>query len=663
MPNSKKTIRNLVSKVKLYLAIIAILMVLLCIYEKRLIIPCILIYALVVSYSLWANGKRNAEISKHIEELTVNIDSAAKSTLINSPFPLVILETSGNIVWRSSEFNREFSSVDINTYLEEITKEIKLEEDKKISNINKEMQIGQKTYAISGKYVENKTKSKKTEYVVILYFIDKTEYYKVQKAYEETQSCVGIIMVDNYEELITRASDELRPGLIAEVEKQIYDFAKETGGLIIKSDRDTFVYVFQKKYLEELEENKFDILDVIKNIDFKVNMPATLSISVSAEGNTGYEKYKYAKAGLDIALGRGGDQAVLRKDGKYSFFGGRVVEVEKRTKVKARVVAHALKELILEAENVMIMGHTNADIDAMGSALGVNRFVKSLGKQGYIVYNSSEQTIENFMEYINNSPEYEEIFINKNEALNKISEDTLLIVVDTHKKNYVDAPELLDETEKIVVIDHHRRSADFIENAILTFHEVYASSAAELVTEILQYADKDIELPQFEAESLYAGIMVDTKNFTFKTGVRTFEAAAYLRKSGVDIIRVKKWFQSDLRLYNKIADIVKKAVVENDTIAIAEYEEVDKNSQLVCAKAADELLTISDVTASFVIGNLGERICISGRSIGDINVQVILEKLGGGGHITVAGAQIEGLTMEEVRQELIIRINEYFTEN
>ena len=244
----------------------------------------------------------------------------------------------------------------------------------------------------------------------------------------------------------------------------------------------------------------------------------------------------------------------------------------------------------------------------------------------------------------------------------KITPDTLLIVVDTHKKGYVEVPELIDETDKIVIIDHHRRGEDFIENPILTFHEVYASSAAELVTEIIEYSSKNITLAQIEAESLYAGIMMDTKNFTFKTGVRTFEAAAYLRKYGIDIIRVKKWFQSDLESYNVIADIVKNAEVVNESIGISEYTEKDKNANLICAKAADELLTISNITASFVIGDMGDKICISGRSIGDINVQVILEKLGGGGHITLAGAQLEGMTLEEAKTELIIRINEYFTE-
>ena len=366
---------------------------------------------------------------------------------------------------------------------------------------------------------------------------------------------------------------------------------------------------------------------------------------------------------MDIALGRGGDQAVVRREGKYLFFGGRAQEVEKRTRVKARIVAHALEELISEAKDVLIMGHTNGDIDCMGASLGVYRIAKSIGKEAYIVNETSGISLDNFIQVAKSEKEYQNVIINKNEALSKISQETLLIITDTHKKTYVEVPELLDKTNKIVVIDHHRRSTDYIENAILTFHEVYASSASELVTEILEYSQADIKLTQLEIEALYAGIMLDTKNFTFKTGVRTFEAAAYLRKCGVDIIKVKKWFQSDLETYQTISNIVSKSEIINGNIAISIYDQADENANIIAAKAADELLTIGGITASFVLGKIDDKVYISGRSIGDINVQIILEKLGGGGHITLAGAQLENISLEDAKQELINRINEYFFEN
>ena len=340
-----------------------------------------------------------------------------------------------------------------------------------------------------------------------------------------------------------------------------------------------------------------------------------------------YEKYKSAKNAIDIALGRGGDQAVIRKSGKYIFYGGRTQELEKRTKVKARSVANALKELILESNNVVIMGHTNSDIDSLGSSLGIYRLVKSLGKDAYVVNSNAGIGLENFIEYAKREEEYEKSIIGKEEAIEVTDSNTLLIVVDTHKRNYSDVPELVDSAGKIVIIDHHRMSTDYIDNAVLTFQEVYASSAAELVTELIVYSEENIKLSTVEAEGLYAGIMMDTKNFTFKTGVRTFEAAAYLRRCGVDIIKVKKWFQSDLNTYATISEIVSKAEIIGDSIAISVYDKVDKDANIICAKAADELLTISDITASFVIGNYGEKVCISGRSLGDINVQIILEKL------------------------------------
>jgi len=663
--NNMKMFKNIETKAKVYLAVIAIALILLCVNVSKYIIPSILVYASVVVYTFWTYNKRKNEISSYINELTINMDSAAKNTLINSPFPLIILETDGEVIWRSSKFNKEFANVGINNYIEEITKEIKIDIDNNnVPTVDKEIDIDEKTYHVIGDYVKIKQKDKRktNKYMTILYFIDVTETKELLNKYNDSKTCIGIIMIDNYDEIIQRIAAEEKPQVMAEIEKALYDWASESEGMMIKTERDTFVYVFEQKALEQMKEDKFSVLDKIKEIKTSEKLQLTLSIAISNEGKTNYERYQVANDAMDIALGRGGDQAVVRTEGKYSFFGGKAQEVEKRTKVKARVVAHALEELIENADNVIIMGHQNGDIDSIGSSLGLYRFAKTIKEEVYIVNDTKNLAIDSFIENLNQQEQYENVIIDKSEALSIINPDTLLIVTDTHKKNFVEVPELLDKTENIVIIDHHRKSADFIENATLTLHEAYASSASELVTEIIEYTSNDIELNQIEAEGLYAGIMMDTKNFTFKTGVRTFEAAAYLRKYGIDIIRVKKWFQSDLESYNVIADIVKKAEIINDSIGISEYEEKDKNANLICAKAADELLTISNITASFVIGNQGDKICISGRSIGDINVQIIMEKLGGGGHITLAGAQLEGMTLEEAKHELIIRINEYFTE-
>lgn len=665
MLNNNRFLEKITSRTKIYLAIIAFLLIIICINKPVFIVPGIILFILIIIYSYWTNSKRNAELSRQIQNLTMTMDGTAKKSLINSPFPLIIIETTGNIIWKSSKFVYEFANIDINNYLidilEEIKEDIEAQQDKKQKTITKKVQIGNKIYSVLGEYIRSK-QNDKSEYITILYFLDITQIVKEKKKYEDSRTCVGILMVDNYEEIIQRIDVENRPQVIAEIEKVIYDWAASSGGIVVKNDRNTFVYVFEYKYLKEIKENKFDILDQIKEINVEAGIQLTLSIAISIDGDTNYDKYKTALESMEIVLGRGGDQAVVKENGKYTFFGGRTEEVEKRTKVKARTVAHALENLIKESDNILIMGHSNGDIDSMGSSLGIYRLAKTLEKETNIVNNTYGMTLSKFIEELEKDDEYKDVIIGKNEALNKATNKTLLIVTDTHKQNYVEVPELLDKVGQIVIIDHHRRSTDYIENATLTFQEVYASSAAELVTEILQYTDVKIKLKPIEVEGLYGGIMVDTKNFTFKTGVRTFEAAAYLRKCGVDIIKVKKWFQSDLNSYNEIANIVKNAEMYDNSIAIAMYDKEDKDANLICAKAADELLTISDITASFVLGNVGDKVCISGRSIGDVNVQLILEKLGGGGHITLAGAQVEGMTLEEVKQELINRINEYFSE-
>lgn len=668
MPKTKLNLDKLISRTKIYLLVIAIILIILCVVEPKAIIPSILAYIAIFVYTIWSNNKRKTEISEHINELTVSVDKAAQSTIINSPFPLVVLETNGNIIWKSSNFIKEFANINTGTTLTDVIKELKLkiENGKNTNNISisESMKIGDKNYKVIAEYTKLREKEHKnsSEYMATVYFLDETNYVKLLEEYTNSRTCIGIIVLDNYEELMQRVTEEEKLKITSNAEKNIYSWVNKYDGLLVKSERDTYVCIFDQLNLEKIKEDKFEILDEIKEIKTQDNIQLTLSIAISENEKTNSEEYKSAKAVIDIALGRGGDQAIIKQNGKYYFFGGRTQEVEKRTRVKARIVAQALEELMNSASNVIIMGHTNSDIDAMGSGMGVYRIAKTIGKDAYIVNETNGTSLDNFINDLKDIEEYNDVIIDKAEALNKISADSLLVVVDTDKKNYVEAPELLDKTDKIVVIDHHRRGTDYIENAILTFHEVYASSACELVTELVEYAEKTVKLTKFEVEALYAGIMMDTKNFTFKTGVRTFEAAAFLRKCGVDIIKVKKWFQSDLETYNKISEIVAKSEIIDDTIAISIYDKEDSDANITCAKAADELLTISNITASFVIGKMGDKIYISGRSIGDINVQLILEKLGGGGHITVAGAQVEGMTQEEVKQELINRINEYFTE-
>ena len=587
MNHSKKVLDKIVSKTKIYLAIIAILLVVICIYNQLFIIPAVIIFILLLIYAYWTNNKRQEELTEHIKNLTFSLDKVAKIALVNSPFPLVIAETNGNLIFRNTKFNQEFANIDINNYLTNIINDVKLEikNNEKKEKIYDEIKIDKKTYKLYGDYMPLKD-----EYIIIIYFIDDSKLVELESLFDNKDMYIGLIMIDNYEEIIQRLEDSEKTGLMAEIEKKLYDWASEFKGLILKSERDTFVCIFEKQYIKEIEDRKFDILDTIKELQPSDKMQFTLSVAISNDGSSYLEKYKTAQAALDIVLGRGGDQAVIHEGDKYTFFGGRTQELEKRTKVKARIISHALEGLIQESSKVMIMGHSNSDMDCIGASMGIYRLTKSLEKDAYLVLNPKGENLITFLNEINGNSEYENLILEPQAAISEIDDDTLLVIVDTNKKNYVESPELLQKAKKIVVIDHHRRSADYIENAMLTFHEVYASSASELVTELVEYAQQEVTLTDLEAEALYAGIMMDTKSFTFKTGVRTFEAAAYLRKCGVDIIKVKKWFQSNLDTYNKISGIIGKAEIVYDSIAISIYEEEDKDANIVCAKAADELL-------------------------------------------------------------------------
>ncbi len=435
--SSKRAFEIINSKTKIYLVIIAILLIVICCYEILFVMPAVILFGLICFYAVSTNNKRKAEISEHIRELTISVDSAAKNTLINSPFPLIIMETDGKLIWKSSKFVSEFENIDMEDTLNDLMQEIKIDIEDKINDkdknrikdrsVQKEQIIENKNYKIIGEYVKSKqnSKMKQTEYMVLLYFIDNTETVKLQKKYSESQTCIGIIMIDNYEEMLQRISNEERPEIMAKIEKTIYDWAMESKGVVIKSERDTFVYVFEQRYLEKVKENKFQILDTVKEIKLEAGLQITLSISISSEGTTEYEKYKSALSGIDIALGRGGDQAVIRENEKYLFFGGRTQELEKRTKVKARIVAHALEELIIEARDVLIMGHTNGDIDSMGSSLGIYRLAKSLGKEAKIVNETTGLSLDQFMESVTRE-EDENIFLSKQEAISKITRRNII---------------------------------------------------------------------------------------------------------------------------------------------------------------------------------------------------------------------------------------------
>ena len=421
------------------------------------------------------------------------------------------------------------------------------------------------------------------------------------------------------------------------------------------------IVIFESKYIENLEAKRFSILDEIREIDVGNKIPVTLSVGIGVNGSTPAMLEEDAFACLELALGRGGDQVVIRKKNTFEFYGGKTKAVEKRNRVKARVIAHGFRALIDESSKVFIMGHKTPDMDSFGAAIGIFRCVANRGKEGFIVLTEVNEGIETVYNTIRDKDIYK--FVTPQQAIDLMDENAMVVVVDTHKPSLTECPELLDLTDRVVLMDHHRRSTEFIDKAVLKYMEPYASSTSELVTEILQYMENKPRLEKEEADALLAGITVDTKNFSLKTGVRTFDAAAYLRRQGADTIRVRQLFQDDMQTFVEKAAIVGTAIRHRDSIAISTAEVESDSIQLIAAQAADDLLDIKGINASFVIARKSDgSVFISGRSLGDINVQVILERLGGGGHLEVAGAQFKDTDIITVKDKLIKSIDQYFEE-
>ena len=600
-----------------------------------------------LAFELYQIKLQEKSFVKYIEELEFCLSSHTRGTLINYPAPLVITDLSGEITWFNERFsavlgNDNLFNVPIQELLPDIqlTKFIESEESVKFL-----IDINERVYEVWGNTVYSQDDAESG--LIIIYFIDKTEERNANIQRENEQPVECLVIIDNYDEVLKETPDSNHGTLLGEIEQKIAQWAASGNGVLRKYERDKTIVMFQNKNFKAVMENKFDVLNQVRDINLENKIPVTLSIGIGIGGADISEVDKFARLALDMALGRGGDQVVIRDRENFNFYGAKTREVEKRTKVKARVVAHALRELVDHSTAVMIMGHKNADMDSFGASVGLCKAVRSRGRNAYIIVSKSETGIRRIVDDFEKTDYYEDTFITTEQALNMYNQDTLLIVVDTHRPGMVESEELLNYSENVVLIDHHRRSEDFIENAVLTYHEPYASSTCEMITEILQYLQDSDRLSQREAEILYAGMFLDTKGFIFKTGVRTFEAAAYLRRLGVNTINVRRLFKSDLGSYTKKAEIIKEAKIYRDNIAIASATGEEDDFSVIVAQAADELLDIVGVEASFVIAEHKDRILISGRSLDSINVQVILEKLGGGGHITIAGTQLSDVSIEE----------------
>lgn len=474
---------------------------------------------------------------------------------------------------------------------------------------------------------------------LLVFFYDITNYENLKDRYEEERVCVCRIDIDNYDELIASTAADKRMGMSTTVDKLIRNWASDMAASIIKTKEYEYMMYIQNRFVDEMIKKKFAILDDVRAIETESDFPMSLSIGVGVGGDTLEETAEYATAAMDLALGRGGDQAVVKNGNKINYFGGIMQTVEKSNKGKSRVVAHALKQLIEQSPKVMIMGHKNADMDAFGSALGIFRLCQMYNKEAVIVIDSVNDSLHDIYKLAEESEKYK--FVNNCKALNMVERDCLLIVLDTHRRSYVECEELLDKIDRKVVIDHHRRVVDSIENPTLLYVESYASSTAELVSEILQYSGQKRILVKLEAEALLAGMTIDTNRFAVKTGVRTFEAAAWLRRSGADTTEVKRLFQTDLEAFKVRAKCIAAAEIMDNGVATSVCEGCNEDAQVINSQVADELLNIKGVKATFVSGRdeHGNTV-ISARSLGAVNVQVIMEKIGGGGHLTTAGAQV-----------------------
>ena len=602
--------------------------------------------------------------------------AAVQKRLLNEfEIPYALLDYSGKLLWSNEQFS-ELTGVDknyhksITTLFPTITREFlqKTEENQNV-RIEKEDKIFRLSVnriyfdaiAEDSKLVEMEGSD---EFLTAIYLFDETmlEHYKTENI--EQKQVSALVYIDNYDEALESVEDVKRSLLIALVDRKVNKYFGNIDGLVRKIEKDKYFVVFKRKYLDTLKEDKFSILEDIKSVKVGNEMSVTLRIGVGICGDSSIDNYGYSRNAIDLALGRGGDQVVLKEGDEITYYGGKAKQVERNTRVKARVKAHALREIMETRENVIIMGHSLTDVDSLGAAIGVYCAAKVLGKKAQIVVNGATTSVRPLMECFTSEKGYPvDLFIDSHQALEMVSRNTLVMVVDTNRPSYTECPELLKKTNSIVVFDHHRQSSEVIENPLLSYIEPYASSACEMIAEVLQYFDNGLKLESAEADCIYAGILIDTNNFMTKTGVRTFEAAAYLKRSGAEVTRVRKMLRNDMAAYKARAEAVRHAEVYRGAFAISVCPgENVESPTIVGAQAANELLNIVGIKASFVLTEYRGKIYVSSRSIDEINVQLIMERMGGGGHLNVAGAQLTECTLVQAKRMIQTTIDEMLEE-
>ena len=621
--------------------------------------------AVYIAIAVLLYFQKRPSILNELISFATQYGQVQKNLMRNLGLPYALLDADGRVLWMNDEFlfvtgkDKKYRRF-IGNIFPEVTME-KLPLQNEVRDI--ELVYNEHDYRLNMKRVDINEllddseiieADKDTSYLITLYIYDETELKKYIRKNEEEKLVTGLLYLDNYEEALESMEEVRSSLLIALIDRKINKYFASIDGVVKKLEKDKYFLVMRKKSLEMLREKKFSILEEVKNVNIGNEMAVTISIGIGMNADTYAHTSEYARIAMEMALGRGGDQVVIKDGNNITYFGGKSQMMEKTTRVKARVKAHALKEFMSSKDKVVVMGHKITDVDTFGAAIGIYRAAKTLDKKSYIVINTPTSSIRPLMDAFLHSQDYDSrMFVNSHEAKEIVDDNTVVVVVDTNRPNYTECDELLTMTKTIVVLDHHRQSKDVISNAVLSYIEPYASSACEMVAEILQYFSDGIRIRNIEADSLYAGIMIDTNNFLTKTGVRTFEAAAFLRRCGADVTRVRKMFRENVEDYRAKGEAIRNAELYRDCFAISVCpSEGLESPTVVGAQAANELLNVVGVKASFVLTDYRSTIYVSARSIDEVNVQIIMEKLGGGGHLNIAGAQFEHYSIAEVRDIL-----------
>lgn len=612
--------------------------------------PIVFLTAGFTTAKLITVTRKNFQYFAHIDE---EIEQLERVSLNDLPLSVVIVDDKNKIVWFNNEFSKSFeeeavygSSIDVIT---------KLSFEKLLTADGYEIKYKNCYY----KVYATVPKEEDAKEIYIIYFRNITQLRTLEIEKRMSQPVVMVFIIDSYDELFSGSAESETANITVHIDKLLEDFISRTSGILRKYSKERFWAVVEERYVKTMIEEKMKILDQVREIQVNDRMNVTLSIGIGRTGKTLVESEEFARQALDMALGRGGDQAAIKTENGFEFYGGVSKGIERHTKVKTRIIANSLIEAIEASDDVYIMGHRNSDLDSVGSSVGLASAIRRLGKTAFAVIDKNTTLSLKLYERVNEK-EKSGLFISPIQAREQFGENSLLIVVDTHNPKIVDEPALLEMAKKIVVIDHHRKMVNFIDNATIFHHEPYASSASEMVTELLQYFGDAGKIPSVHAEALLAGITLDTKNFTLRTGVRTFEAAAFLRKLGADTVNVKSLFTNSIQCYKQKTELVSSAGIYKNC-AIASAEKILDDMRIVAPQAADELLGVSGVDASFVLFRIGnDEISVSCRSLGAINVQLIAEELGGGGHQTMAGAQFTGINMDEALERLKKAIDQYY---